>query len=163
MDNQGVKVISAVVNPVPINTGTDNSKAGFQQKVEEASNVMQDVLDGLSDEIPEEDEEVNEQYEEATGFLNKFINYIQSKSFTDSVNSAAKKYNVPPKKVAEGFFGKILGTIGDVAGIAISTAGNGLHTVIDVLATIAHGAVDVVISVASAIASIFTCNKTCMA
>ena len=158
MDNENIKILSATVNPA--NAGA-NGNAEFKKKVEQASNVAQDVMNGFSDEVPTGDDATEEQYKKASGFLDRFLSYIQSQSFSDSVNNASKKYNVPPKKIAEGFFGQILGAIGDVAGIAVATVGNGAHTVIDVLSTLAHGAVDVVIGVVNAIVSVFTLNKTC--
>lgn len=158
MHDGNVKILSATVSPA-----SGSGQAQFQQKVEQASSVAQDILGGFSDEIPKDEETTEEQYQKASGFLDRFLSYIQSKGFQDSVNSASKKYNVPPKQIAEGFFGQILGAIGDVAGIAIATIGNGAHTVVDILSTLAHGAIDVVVSVASAIASIFTLNKTCTA
>ena len=161
MNNGDVKVLSATINPVqnPANAG----KTEFQQKVQQTSNVAQDVLNGFSNEVPPTGETTEEQYKKASGFLDNFLSYIQSHKFTDSVNAASQKYNVPPKKIAEGFFSQILGAIADVVGIGIAAVGNGCHTAIDVLSAAAHGAVNVVIGVANAIASIFTLNKTCIA
>lgn len=149
MDN-GVKIVSVSATPVD---------PELQAQCQETAQVMNETLNGFSDKAPYS----NEKVAEAKGFLSKFTEYIKSQSFKDSVNSASQKYNVPPKKVAEGFFSKCLGTIGDVLGIAIATVGNAGHTLIDIIASLAHGAVNVIVNVATALASMVTLNRTCMA
>lgn len=144
-----IKVVSATATPVD-----PELQAQFQQTAQ----VMDETLNGFSDKAPYS----NEKVEEAKGFLSKFTNYIRSQNFRDSVNASAQKYNVPPKKVAEGFFTKCLGTIGDILGIAISTVGNAGHTLIDILASVAHGAVNLIVNVATALANIVTGNRTCV-
>lgn len=149
MDND-IKIVSVTATPVD---------PELQTQCKETAQAINETLEGFSDKAPCDDEKVTK----AKGFLNKFTQYIKSQSFKDSVNSAAQKYNVPPKKVAEGFFSKCLGTIGDVLGIAITTVGNAGHTLIDIIASLAHGAVNMIVNVATALASIVTLNKTCMA
>lgn len=144
-----IKVVSATATPVD---------PQLQAQMKETAQAMNDTLNGFSDQAPYS----NEKVEEAKGFLSKFTDYIRSQSFRDSVNTASQKYNVPPKKVAEGFFSKCLGTIGDILGIAIATVGNAGHTLIDILSSIAHGAVNLIVNVATALANMVTGNRTCV-
>ena len=98
-----------------------------------------------------------------SSFLKQFTDYIKGDTFKRDINDTAKKYGVPPKKLAQNFFEKALGTIGDILGIAINTVGNAGHTLIDILATVAHGAVNLIVNVANALARMITLNKTCVA
>jgi len=125
----------------------------------DAAEAVNDTMDSFSDEIPEEPV-TEEEVKSAKSYLKQFMDYIKSAGFKKDINNAAYQYQVPPKKVAQNFFEGILGTIGDILGVAISTAGNAAHTLIDVLATVAHGAVNILVHVAQGIASFFTLNKT---
>ncbi len=100
--------------------------------------------------------------QQARTFLGNFMDYLQNGGFQRDINDTSRKYNVPPKKLAENFLERVLGTIGDVLGIVISTVGNAAHTVVDILATLAHGAANVIVNVANGIASVFTGNKSCV-
>jgi len=149
---ENVKVLNVQVEPA--NASTED----LRKTVEATAQAVKESLDSFSDEVPTESEETK-----ARNFLNMFTDYIKGESFKKDINDTAKKYGVPPKKLAENFFEKALGTVGDVLGIAIGTVGNAGHTLIDILATIAHGAVNVIISVANALARLVTFNKTCIA
>lgn len=152
MQNEDVKVL----NIKPVGSSVD---PGLQQALQGTAQAMQETLNGFSEEAPSDSEEVKK----AKGFLNQFTEYIKGESFKRDINDTAKKYNIPPKKLAENFFGKALGTIGDVLGIAIGTVGNAGHMLVDLLSTIAHGAVNLIVNVANALARVFTLNRTCIA
>ena len=152
MQNEDVKVL----NIKPVGSSVDPS---LQKALQGTAQAMQETLEGFSDEVPTDSEEVKK----AKGFLNQFTEYIKGESFKKDINETAKKYNIPPKKLAENFFSKALGTVGDVLGIAIGTVGNAGHMLVDILSTIAHGAVNLIVNVANALARVFTLNKTCIA
>lgn len=152
MQNEDVKVL----NIKPVGSSVDSD---LQQALQGTAQAMQETLNDFSEEVPSDSEEVKK----AKGFLNQFTEYIKGESFKRDINDTAKKYNIPPKKLAENFFGKALGTIGDVLGIAIGTVGNAGHMLVDLLSTIAHGAVNLIVNVANALARVFTLNRTCIA
>lgn len=99
---------------------------------------------------------------QARSFLGNFIDYLKNGGFKRDIDCTARQYNVPPKQLAQNFLEKCLGTVGDILGIAISTAGNAAHTLIDVLSTLAHGAANIVVNVASGLVNFLTLNKTCV-
>lgn len=141
----------------------------LQEALRQTAEAVQSSLEGFSDTVPEGScgdstvqQPSEEQVKKSVSFFQKFQEYIGSKGFCDNVNMTARKYGVPPKKVAEGFFGKVFGTLGDIAGIAIGTVGNLAHSVIDIISAIMHGGVNMVVSAASALARILTFNKTCL-
>lgn len=152
MENENVKVL----NITPIGNTTPN----VQQTIQETTQAMNNVLDELS-ETPSVSVSVKEA--KATKFLNNFKDYIQSQAFKDDVEEASKKYGVPPKKLAQNFFEKALGTVGDILGIAINVVCNAGHLIVNIASTICHSIVNLIKSIASGIASIVTLNKTCVA
>ena len=154
MDTTQATVIGSV-NVTPVDT---SSVDDLRQTVQDTAQAVQDALNSFSDEVPTDDEATK-----AKGFLKQFTDYIKGDTFKRDINDTAKKYGVPPKKLAQNFFEKALGTIGDVLGIAINTVGNAGHTLIDILATVAHGAVNLIVNVANALARMVTLNKTCVA
>lgn len=125
---------------------------------QETIQAIKQAIDGFSDEVPVQENE--EKVQESKNFLNWFRNYIGSQNFKDSVNNASIKYNVPPKAVAKNFFENILGTIGDVLGVAIGTVRNVGHTIVDIITAVLHGGVNLICNIANALASIVTLNKT---
>lgn len=150
---ENVKVVGVRVEPV--NATTED----LRKTVEATAQAVTESLNGFSDKVPGQESEETK----ARNFLNMFTDYIKGESFKKDINETAKKYGVPPKKLAENFFEKALGTVGDVLGIVIGTVGNAGHTLVDILTTIAHGAINVIISVANALARLVTFNKTCTA
>ena len=140
-----VKPIGPVVEP------------SLEQAMQSTAQVMEQSLNGFSDTAQSEKEG------KAKEFLNKLQNYIKSDTFQSDVTETAKKYGLPPKQVAQNFFSKALGTVGDILGVAISAVCNAGHMVINIASTIAHGIVNLIHSIASGLASIVTLNKTCVA
>lgn len=151
--NEEVKVLN--VTATPVNVAPEQN---VQQCMDETVQIMNDTLNQFSDEVVETVEE-----SKARNFLNDFKSYVQSAEFKDDVNQVAKKYGVPPKKVAQNFFEKALGTVGDILGIAISVVCNAGRVVVNVASTIAHSIVNLIQSIFNGIASIVTLNKTCIA
>lgn len=158
MDNaSNVKVVSVVATPVG---ATSVQEATLEETIQQTAQVMNDVMNGFSDEVPGAEPE---EAKKARGFLKDFMNYVSSDTFKNDINDTAKKYKVPPKKLAQGFFEKALGVVGDILGIAISTVGNAGHTLVTLLASIIHGAINVVVDVANGLARMVTLNRTCIA
>lgn len=155
MQNEDVKVIKVTAQPV--GSSVDPS---LQQTLQGTAQAINETLNGFSDEVPGTE---SAEVKKAKNFLNQFTDYIKGESFKKDINDTAKKYGVPPKKLAENFFEKALGTVGDVLGIAINTVGNAGHMLVDILSTIAHGAVNLIVNVANALARMVTLNKTCVA
>lgn len=148
MQCEEVKVIN--VTAQPIGSTTEN----LQQCMQSTAQVMSETLNSLEGETSKE--------KEAKGFLNNFKSYIQSANFKQDVNDVAKKYGVPPKKVAQNFFEKALGTVGDILGIAINVVCNAGRMVINIASTVANSIINLIHSIASGIASIVTLNRTCV-
>ena len=94
--------------------------------------------------------------------INDFFFFIKSDVFKTDVNETAKEYNVSPKKLAENFFEKALGTIGDVLGIAVDTTENIAHSLVSILSVVMNSAITVITKVANALVRIVTLNKTCI-
>lgn len=163
-DNEDIKIGQGTATVITPGNGSAESVTAesLNKTMEETAKVMQEKLDSLSDEVPPSNgaTQNSKAVKNAKNFLDGFMNFIKGDKFTESINRNAIKYNIPPKRLAQGFFGKILGTIGDVLGIAIGTVRSVGHTVINVIGIILNGAVDLVCNVANAIASIFTLNST---
>lgn len=169
VEGQGQTYANATVTATPVNGGpvpSNNVSPELQETLNSTAEAIRSSLEGFSDQVEnlcgDCSAQQEEQVKQATGLFQRFQEYISSKGFRDNVNMTARKYGVPPKKVAEGFFGKVLGTIGDVAGIAVSTAGNIAHSFIDIFAAILHGGVNMVVSAASALVRVLTLNNTCI-
>jgi hypothetical protein len=133
---------------------------GLQDALKGVGKAMEDTLNQFSDEVPNA-EPTKEQ--KAKNILNQFAEYIKGDSFKRDVNVVAREMNVPPKKLATNFFEQVLGTIGDIAGIAVSTVGNVAHNLTDLLAKVMHCGIDIICNVANALVSMCTLNKTCVA
>ena len=153
-------VQATVVTPVSVTpVGAQmNAEEDLRKTMQDTAQAVEEALNDFSDEVPTDDKTTK-----AKGFLKQFTDYIKGDTFKHDINDTAKKYGVPPKKLAQNFFEKALGTIGDVLGIAINAVGNAGHTLIDILATVAHGAVNLIVNVANALARMVTLNKTCVA
>ena len=147
MQNEEVKVLRVNVTPV------NNVNPNLQQSMQETAQVMQEALNSFE----------TQEEKEAKGFLHTVKDYIKSDSFKNDVAEVSKKYNVPPKKVAQGFFEKALGTVGDILGIGISVVCNAGRMVINLASTVCHGIINLIQSIANGLASIVTFNKTCVA
>lgn len=142
---ENIKVVNVTVKPV------DQS---LDQTMQETAQVMNETLKGFEESTKEK---------KAKNFLNDLKEYIKSNAFRSDVEEVSKKYNVPPKKVAQNFFEKALGTVGDILGIAISVVCNAGHMIINLASTVAHSIVNLIKSIASGFASIITLNRTCVA
>lgn len=151
--SEDIKVTNVTVTPA------QEVKNELKEDFQETAKAIKETLGEFSDDVVKEGTEVKK----ARGFLQDFTKYIKSETFKADINNTAKRYNLPPKKLAEGFFSKALGTIGDVLGITIGTVGDVGHMLTNLLATIIHGAVDIAVKVANALARVFTLNRTCVA
>lgn len=145
MQNETVKVLNVKVVP----------NGSLEETMNETAQVMNEAINGFDD--AEETVEV----EKAKSFLNDFKSYIQSASFKDDVNEVSQKYGVPPKKVAQNFFEKALGTVGDILGIAINVVCSAGHMVVQFAATVVHSIVNLIQGILNGIATIISGNRTC--
>ena len=153
MNTQMNDVQVSNVTVTPVNQGFQTT----QQIVQETAQAINEAMNGFSD------QPIGQEEQKARSFLGQFTNYIKSDLFKKDVEDAAKKTGVPPKKIAQNFFEKALGTVGDILGIAVGTVKNAADTLINLLSTVAHGAVSIVCNVANALVSMVTLNKTCVA
>lgn len=151
MDN--VKVLSATAKPID-----STVEPSLQETINATAQVMNETLNQFSDETP-----VSEKESKAKSILQDFQEYIKTDRFTADIKETAKKYNIPEKKLAQNFFEKVLGTVGDVLGIAISVVCNAGHMIINLVGTVAHSIVNLIANIANGLASIVTLNKTCVA
>jgi hypothetical protein len=142
---ENVKVLNATAIPITPSVG---------QTMNETVKIMNETLNSFAEDTKEA---------KANSILHDFHNYVKSDQFKSDINEASKKYNVPPKKLAQNFFGKVLGTVGDILGVAINVICNGGRMIINILGTIANGIIDFIHTIANGLASIVTLNKTCVA
>ena len=155
-------VQATVVTPVSVTpVGAQmNAEEDLRKTMQDTAQAVEEALNGFDDVIPET-KEVKEK--KATNYLNKLQEFIKGENFKNQIIQTAKKYNVPPKKLAHNFFEKALGTVGDILGIAIGVVCNAGRTVITIAGTIANSIVNLVESIFRGIASIVTLNRTCTA
>lgn len=132
-----------------------------EETLEETIETIEEVLDGFEE--FEEEEVVEEKEEEAVSFLQQFQQYIKSDKFKSEVLKTSKEYGIPPKKLAQGFFEKALGTVGDILGVGISVVCNAGRMVVNIAGTIANSIIDLICMIANGIVSVVTMNKTCIA
>lgn len=164
-DNNTVKAtVVGVTSVTPIASSPipDDSMTGI---LKETMQTITDVINEFSDEINEKPASPKDEakVEGAKEDIKSFMDYIKSDGFKENINEKAEKYDVPPKKVAENFFEKALGTVADVLGLAVTTAGNAVHALINLLSTVLHSTTNIIVKVASALVSIVTLNKSCHA
>lgn len=145
---EDVKVLNVTVKPVG-----QGANPNLQQTMQETAQVMSEVMNGFE----------SAKEKKAMGFLDEFKQYVKGNSFKSDVEEVAKKYNLPPKKVAQNFFEKAMGTVGDILGVAISVVCNAGRMVINIASTVCHGIINLIQNIANGIASIVTFNKTCVA
>ena len=157
------KVTATVVNATATPINTINT---IQNTANEMNNVLNDLSNGMNrvlNELPNEAPKTETAEEKkAKSFLNKFKSYITSETFKKDINETAKKYNIPPKQLAQNFFEKALGTVGDILGIVISAVTNAGHMVINIVGTVAHGIINLITNIANGLCSLVTLNKTCI-
>ena len=151
-------VNATVVTPVTV-TPVSNAD-DLQNVMKDTAQAVEQALNGFSDEIP-----VNEEAKEkkATDYLKKLQEFIKGDDFKNQVNQTAKAYNVPPKKLAQNFIEKALGTVGDILGIAIGVVCNAGRTIVTIAGTIANGIIGLIESIFRGAVSIITFNRTCIA
>lgn len=144
-----IKVLN--VTPVPINA--TSVQEDLSNTVQEANQVLNSIPNDTC----------TQKEKEAKDYLGNLRQYIKSDLFKSDVEEVSKKTGVPPKKVAQNFFEKALGTVGDILGIAISVVCNTGRMVVNIASTVAHSIVNLIQNILNGVASIVTLNKTCTA
>lgn len=155
MDEQTINATVSSCTATPVNPC--QAEKTIQQTMDSTIEVINEAMNDFADEV------INETPNEkkAKGFLNSLKNYVKTQVFRDKVNETSKKTGIPPKKVAQNFFERALGTVGDILGIAISVVCNAGRMVVQIAGTICNGIINLIQSIANGIASIVTLNKTC--
>lgn len=143
-----IKILNATAIPV-------NQSVSVQEDLSNTVQEVNQVIDSIDDTTQKE--------KEAKDYLNILRQYIKGDSFKKDVEEVSKKTGVPPKKVAQNFFEKALGTVGDILGIAISVVCNAGRMVVNLASTVCHSIVNLIQNILNGVASIVTLNKTCTA
>ena len=151
MDEQTINATVSSCTATPVNPC--QAEKTVQQTMDSTMEAIHEAMNDFADEV------INETPNEkkAKGFLNSLKNYVKTQVFRDKVNETSQKTGIPPKKVAQNFFERALGTVGDILGIAISVVCNAGRMVVQIAGTICNG----IINLIQSIASIVTLNKTC--
>ena len=100
------------------------------------------------------------QVEKSEYLIIGFMDYIQSKRFFDKCDEIAKEKGVTSKKVANNFFEKILGSIGDILGITINITQSLTVTIINILSWILKGTAGIICKVARMLVNTVTLKRT---
>jgi hypothetical protein len=156
------------ITPInPVNTG--NGQPIYAQAIpndnyygytaEQMGADINNVINSFPNEVPPQ----TEKEQKARKTITDFMNYIKSDKFKSDVHNSAQKYRLPEREVATNFITKVLGTIGDIAGIVVNTVRGTAHTIVDLLSAVLNGAVDVICNVANSLVRLVTLNKTCVA
>ena len=154
MDEQTINATVSSCTATPVNPcQAETVQQTMGSTMEAINQAMNDFADEVISESPNE--------KKAKGFLNSLKSYVQTQAFKDKVNETSQKTGIPPKKVAQNFFERALGTVGDILGIAISVVCNAGRMVVQIAGTICNGIINLIQSIANGIASIVTLNKTC--
>lgn len=90
----------------------------------------------------------------------EFKSFITGQGFKDLVEETHNKTGISRKQLADGFFKRVLGTIGDTLGVVIEYAGHAGHMLVNVLETVLHGGINIICKVANAVVSLVTLNQT---
>ena len=140
----------------PVNTMSNETYEDYEASCnEQGAQTIDDIINQFDENIGD-----TEDVKEAKSTFKSFLNYIAGSAFKEDVEETAEKYKVPPKQLAKNFITKALGILGDVLGIAVSTVGNVLHTILGVIYTIAKGTVDVLVKAGNAVARFVSFNQT---
>ena len=156
MDTVQATVVTPV-NVTPVGAQM-NAEEDLRKTMQDTAQAVEEALNGFSDEVPTDDEATK-----AKGFLKQFTDYIKGDTFKRDINNTAKKYNVPPKKLAQNFFEKALGTVGDILGVAISVVCNAGRTIVRIAGSIANTVINLIESLFNGAVRVITLNKTCVA
>lgn len=97
---------------------------------------------------------------EATDFLKDLLTKVANGEFDETCKKIAREKGVSHKKLAQTAFQKILGTIGDVLGLAVGTVKNLCSATVSLIAYVLKGSINVICSVANKLTSILTLNYT---
>ena len=110
---------------------------------------------------PEDKQPENKMSEkESKDFLKNFKEYVGSFEFKQKLKQASKETGIPTKTIANNFFEKALGTVGDILGVVVETTRNAGHTLIKIIDTVLNGAIDIICNIAQALFRLVTLNKT---
>lgn len=96
----------------------------------------------------------------AKNFINSFVEYIKSGRYRETLDRVAKRFSLPPNKVAHNFFTKVLGVISDALHIVINVGSSIVDATLSALCVVLHSAVTVVKSVANSLATLVTAGYT---
>lgn len=149
-----IKVVCATAIPV----GSPAQSQTVENVLNDTVSSMQCVMEDFDDEC-----QVTPKEKKAMDYLNQFNDYIKSGAFTQNIKETAKKYKVPEKELAKNVFEKVLGTVGDILGIAINVICDAGRFVVRIVGTVVNGVIDLIQHIFNGAARIITLNKTCTA
>lgn len=156
----------------PLNSGSNQEpkkkKAGkaeqpLKEQAQAAVESLKSTLGDLNsrfEDLEVDDDPSEEETRKGIGVLNTLNDFLRSKEFEDGVYEYSRFSGMPPKKVANNFAGRIVGTIGDILGLAIDVIHHTVDFAVELLAKVIMGGASLICKVANAITSVATLNLT---
>lgn len=137
----------------------DNELLDYDDENETENDNLEDLLEKIASKLKNENDKL-EGYN-AKAFLESFYEKLQKTDLAKACYDIGRRFQIPPKRLADSFYQSILGTIGDTLGIVIKVTKNVFDTLINTLHCILNGAMNIIIKVSDAIIRLFTLNYTC--
>lgn len=97
--------------------------------------------------------------DDAKIFLHQFMTYLSSHQYENDLTQLAIQYNIPKKRLAQNFIGRIFGVISDVFGVVVETTRYTVKTIIGFIAYLLQTGTDLICNFALGIGRIFTFNQ----
>lgn len=97
--------------------------------------------------------------DDAKIFLHQFMTYLSSHQYENDLTQLAIQYNIPKKRLAQNFIGRIFGVISDVFGVVVETTRYTVKTIIGFVAYLLQTGTDLICNFALGIGRIFTFNQ----
>ena len=153
------EMVESIMNP-----SAKEVKSLIDKVSQMATNLTDTILSESESSVAKEDEPLAQPIplnpENDKRFIQQVINFLAGSEFEQQCQTVGAKYKLPPKVVAKNFCLRILGTIGDVLGIAINVTRNFVKGTIQLLISILFGGVDLICNVAQGLVSVITLNQT---
>lgn len=151
----------------PLGDNTNQGAGKTEPPIEEQARIaiegLKSALGNLNsrfEDLEIDDDPSEEETRKGIGILNMLNGFLRSKEFEDGVYEYSRFSGMPPKKVANNFAGRIVGTIGDILGLAIDVIHHTVDFAVELLAKVIMGGASLICKVANAITSVATFNLT---
>lgn len=159
-DSDKTSSITEIVDNI-MNQGDAQAKEMIQKMASEITDsIIKTSPSSLLQEEEVEPQPIALNPENDKRFIKKVIDFLAGREFEEQCKAVGKKHNLPPKVVAKNFCLRILGTIGDVLGIAINVTRNFVKGTIELLVSVLFGGIDLICNVAQGLVTIITLNQT---